>query len=758
VLNGTDDRLLVIVGPCSIHEQEAAVEYAGRLSELADTLSDDLLVVMRTYFEKPRTSVGWPGLALSPDLHGPPDPERGFRLARQLMAEITDMGVPVAVEWLTPVAPAYFEDLVAWGSIGARSVENQTYRQMASSLAMPIGMKNRTDGAVHPAVDAVRAAARRQAFLGIAPDGSAALTRTAGNPDCHVVLRGGANGPNYHSSAVRHAQGLLRAAGLSERLVIDASHGNCNKDHERQRAVALDLGQQVGAGSEVIRGVMLESFLVAGRQEAAADRPLERGQSVTDPCMSWPVTAEVLAELAAATGNRRGRRHVGSRAEDLLPEREPEAASAGNAQAASAIALVQSGIFDTYMVYEREGVWTVAGGSQASITLDANRIRLCHQGEERSWTWRSRPLGGVGDVLAELPIPEWTAYGWIAFEAAHLIAGRPELAGDGELAHLIVPQAEVRIDSAGATITCADGALHARIRDLLANVPPGARPPKTTLDINLNDDGYEDAAADAVREIEEGWLQKVVLSRIVPVDTAIDFPRTYLLGRAANTPARSFLLDIGGRRATGFCPETVLEASAGGIVSTQPLAGTRSFGNGEDQDARLRAELLNDVKEIYEHAISLKLAHDELAQVCKPDSMTVNDLMSVKPRGSVQHLASRVRGELDEDKSAWDALEAVFPAVTSSGIPKAAACAYIANHERWPRGLYSGAVVAASHDGALDAALVLRAVFEENGRRWLRAGAGIVATSLPEREYEETREKFSSVAPYLVPGSESDPE
>jgi salicylate synthetase len=503
---------------------------------------------------------------------------------------------------------------------------------------------------------------------------------------------------------------------------------------------------------------MLESFLVAGSQEAVAGRPLERGQSVTDPCMSWSVTAEVLAELASAARDRRERRHVTSRAEDVLPEPETEAAGTSNAQAAAATALVQSGIFDTYLVYEREGVWTVAGGSQASITLDADRIRLCHQGEERSWTWRSRPLGGIGDVLAELPIPEWTAYGWVAFEAAHLIAGRPDLAGDGDLVHLVVPQAEVRIDPDGATITCADEDLHTRIRDLLATIPSGSTPPPTTLDIDLDDDGYEDAVAHAVREIEEGWLQKVVLSRSVPVRTTIDFPRTYLLGRAANTPARSFLLDIGGRRATGFCPETVLEASAGRIVSTQLLAGTRSFGNGEDQDARLRAELLHDAKEIYEHAISLKLAYDELAQVCKPDSMTVNDLMSVKPRGSVQHLASRVRGELSEGKSAWDALEAVFPAVTASGIPKAAACEYITNNEKSPRGLYSGAVVAASHDGTLDAGLVLRAVFEENGRRWLRAGAGIAATSRPEREHEETREKLSSIAPYLVPDNESDPQ
>jgi salicylate synthetase len=749
ILDNADDRLLVVVGPCSLHDRETAVEYAGRLREIAEKVSDDLFLVMRAYVEKPRTSLGWTGLAHAPDPAGPPDPERGFRLARTILAEITDMTVPVAVEWLTTVAPAYLDDLVSWGCIGARTIEAQPYRQLASGLSMPIGMKNRTDGAVDVAVHAIQVARRAQVFPGVAPDGSVALTRTAGNPDCHVVLRGGSNGPNHLPPAVRDTLRLLNAAGLPERLLIDASHGNCGKDHVRQRTVVTEIGRQVGAGTTAIRGVMVESFLLAGRQDVVAGHPLARGRSITDACLSWPVTADALTELATATQARR-RRRAGGRAAGTVPAPRTDPTSTGSTPAARAVALIQAGIFDTYMVYERAGVWTVAGGCDAAITMDAGHIRVRHQGDERSRPWDSRPLVRLGETLAELPIPGWTAYGWLTFEMAHLVNGRRDLAGPGDLAHLIVPRAEVRIDRTGSTITCADSELRDRIRDVLATVEPEPPPRPLTIDIDLGGEWYRDGVADAVREIQRGTFRKVILSRAVAVDTEIDFPRTYLLGRAANTPARSFLLDIGGRRATGFCPETILEADADGAVSTQPLAGTRSFGSGLETDRRLRAELLDDPKEIYEHVISVKLAYDELTRVCAPRTVTVSDLMSVKSRGAVQHLGSRVRGGLDAGRSAWEALEAVFPAVTSSGIPKAPACDYIAHTEHGPRGLYAGAVLVATQDGALDAGLVLRSLFEENGRRWLRAGAGIVGASQPEREYQETCEKLHSIACYLV--------
>jgi salicylate synthase/phospho-2-dehydro-3-deoxyheptonate aldolase len=744
ILTRADDRLLVIVGPCSLQDKESSLDYAGRLRDVAERLSDDLFVVMRAYVEKPRTALGWAGLAHAPDLLGPPDPQQGFLLARSVLADITGMGVPVAVEWLTSVGPAYLEDLVSWGCVGARTVEAQSHRQMASALPMPVGMKNRTDGAVDVAVNAIRVAERGQAVLGVAPDGRVALTRTTGNPDCHLVLRGGTNGPNHHPRAVRDAVRRLREAGLPERVVIDASHGNSAKDHERQPAVAAEIGRQVSGGESAIRGVMLESFLLAGRQDVVAGRPVTRGRSVTDACMSLSVTAEVLAELAVATRHRRRGRAI------TVPAPRTGRPGAGSAPAVSAVAVVRAGLFDTYMVYERAGVWTVAGGSQATITMDANEIQVCHEGETHHRSWRSRPLATLGETLAELPVPGWTAYGWLTFEMAHLIADRRDLAGTGVFAHLTVPRAEVRIDHAGATVTCADARLRDRVQDVLANPvqEQDFRPIATGTD--HAGEWYRDAVAEAVREIHAGSFQKVILSRGVPVSAEIDLLRTYLLGRAANTPARSFLLDLGGRRAAGFCPETILEADADGVVSTQPLAGTRSFGNGEDADDRLRAELLSDPKEIYEHAVSVKLAFDELSTVCAPDTVAVGELMSVKPRGRVQHLGSRVRGELATDRTAWDALESVFPAVTASGIPKAAACEYIARAERGPRGLYSGAVLTASHDGTLDAALVLRTVFEENGHCWLRAGAGIIGASRPEREYEETCEKLRSVAPYLV--------
>ncbi|GAA2805367.1 salicylate synthase [Saccharopolyspora taberi] len=427
-----------------------------------------------------------------------------------------------------------------------------------------------------------------------------------------------------------------------------------------------------------------------------------------------------------------------------------EPAPTSTAAAAGAVALIQEGLFDTYMLYERAGTWTVAGGDHATVTLDAEHVRVRHEGSDRRWRWRSQPLVRLGEALAAVPMPTGTAYGWLAFEIAQLLAGRPDLAGTADLAHVVVPRAEARISHNGATITCPDPDLRDRIHDVLTTAAPAPRASTAKVDIEQDSTSYQAAVADAVRTIQRGFFRKVILSRQVPVDAGIDFPRTYLRGRAANTPARSFLLDLGGRRATGFCPETILETGADGLVSTQPLAGTRSLGNGAVDDHRLRAELLADPKEVYEHAVSVKLAYDELSRVCVPETVVVNDLMSVKPRGGVQHLGSRVRGYLDAGRTAWEALEAVYPAVTASGIPKSAACEYIARTESRPRGLYSGAVVMATQDGALDAGLVLRSLFEEKGRRWLQAGAGITAASRPEREYEETCEKLRSIAPYLV--------
>ena len=305
ILDGLDDRLLAVVGPCSVHDPEAAREYAHRLAARAQALNEDLCVVMRVYFEKPRTTTGWKGLINDPHLEGSGDVNTGLRMARELLLEVLGLGLPVGCEFLDPITPQYISDTVAWGAIGARTTESQIHRQLGSGLSMPVGFKNRTDGDVQVAVDAVRAAAASHAFAGVDRSGTPAILHTRGNPDCHVILRGGRGEPNYAPAAVAHAREKLRAAGLPERLVIDASHDNSGKDPARQPAVAADVGSQVAGGSQVIMGVMLESFLEGGRQELHAGKALVYGQSITDACMDWETTEDVLDRLAKAVSARR---------------------------------------------------------------------------------------------------------------------------------------------------------------------------------------------------------------------------------------------------------------------------------------------------------------------------------------------------------------------------------------------------------------------------------------------------------------------
>jgi 3-deoxy-7-phosphoheptulonate synthase len=308
VLERADDRLLVVVGPCSVHDAEAALEYAGRLAALAEELGDDLLVAMRVYFEKPRTTTGWKGLINDPYLDGSCDVNAGLRMARTLLLQVLDLGLPIGCEFLDPITPQYISDTVAWGAIGARTTESQTHRQLGSGLSMPIGFKNRTDGNVQVAVDAVRAAATPHAFAGIDDAGRPAILHTAGNPDGHVILRGGRGAPNCDREGVAAALEMLAGAGLAERVVIDASHDNSAKDPERQMLAVAEIGDQVAAGSAAIVGVMLESFLVEGRQdlgEGGADA-LTYGQSITDPCIDWDHTVTALKGLAAAVRTRRG--------------------------------------------------------------------------------------------------------------------------------------------------------------------------------------------------------------------------------------------------------------------------------------------------------------------------------------------------------------------------------------------------------------------------------------------------------------------
>lgn len=308
VMTGEDDRLLVVVGPCSIHDPDAGLEYAGHLVREAEKHRDDLLIVMRTYFEKPRTTVGWKGLINDPHLDGSHDIEAGLRMARSFLRDVTALGMPTATEFLEPISPQYTADLISWGAIGARTTESQIHRQLASGLSMPIGFKNGTDGGLQVALDAASAASAPQAFLGIGADGRASLVTTTGNPDTSVILRGGADGPNYGTEHVRRASERLAAAGLVDRLVVDASHGNSGKDHVRQSVVVTELGAQIATDGRAIAGVMIESNLVAGAQKLDVDAGpagLVRGQSVTDACMGWEATVVALDELAAGVRRRR---------------------------------------------------------------------------------------------------------------------------------------------------------------------------------------------------------------------------------------------------------------------------------------------------------------------------------------------------------------------------------------------------------------------------------------------------------------------
>jgi 3-deoxy-7-phosphoheptulonate synthase len=303
VLGGEDDRLLVVIGPCSIHDPAAGLEYASRLQKVAGELRDDLCIVMRVYFEKPRTTVGWKGLINDPYLDGSFAINDGLRLARRLLLDLTELGLPVGTEFLDPITPQFLADLVSWGAIGARTSESQVHRELASGLSMPVGFKNGTDGSVQRAIDAIRSAAHPHHFLSVTKQGVAAVVATRGNRDCHVILRGGAAGPNYSPEAIAAVVQQLEAAGLPGRVMVDCSHANSAKDYRRQPEVARALAAQIRAGSRALVGVMLESFLVDGRQDVSDH--MVYGQSITDACMGWERTLPLFDELAAAVRARR---------------------------------------------------------------------------------------------------------------------------------------------------------------------------------------------------------------------------------------------------------------------------------------------------------------------------------------------------------------------------------------------------------------------------------------------------------------------
>ncbi len=304
ILHGEDDRLLVVVGPCSIHDVDAAMEYARGLAALRRELGDALEIVMRVYFEKPRTTVGWKGLINDPELDGSFHINKGLRVARGLLRDLAVEGMPAATEYLDLISPQYIADLVSWGAIGARTTESQVHRELASGLSCPVGFKNSTDGSLQVAIDAIRSASRPHHFLSVTKAGRSAIFSTAGNEDCHIILRGGRQ-PNYDAESINQACAQLRAAELREVVMVDCSHANSRKDPARQADVAQSVGQQVGGGDRRIVGLMLESHLRAGRQDIVPGQPLVYGQSITDACMGWDDSAASLRLLAEAVRHRR---------------------------------------------------------------------------------------------------------------------------------------------------------------------------------------------------------------------------------------------------------------------------------------------------------------------------------------------------------------------------------------------------------------------------------------------------------------------
>ncbi|HXD05025.1 MAG TPA: 3-deoxy-7-phosphoheptulonate synthase [Burkholderiaceae bacterium] len=304
IVQGRDDRLIVVVGPCSIHDHDQAIEYARRLKHEADAHASDLLVVMRAYFEKPRTTVGWKGYINDPHLDGSFAINEGLERARRLLLELTEMGLPAGTEFLDLLSPQYIADLITWGAIGARTTESQSHRQLASGLSCPVGFKNGTDGSVKVAADAILAARAPHSFMGMTKMGVAAIFETRGNDDCHVILRGG-KAPNYDAASIQACCDALRAAGLREQVMVDVSHGNSSKRYERQIPVAEDVAAQIAAGDRRITGVMIESHLEEGRQDLVPGQPLRHGVSITDACIGFGQTTPVLDTLARAVRTRR---------------------------------------------------------------------------------------------------------------------------------------------------------------------------------------------------------------------------------------------------------------------------------------------------------------------------------------------------------------------------------------------------------------------------------------------------------------------
>ena len=405
---------------------------------------------------------------------------------------------------------------------------------------------------------------------------------------------------------------------------------------------------------------------------------------------------------------------------------------------------------DEYLLYEHDGQWVLASGMRAIIELDSRELRVVREGVTQRQEWSGRPGAVLGDAIDRLLLETDQLFGWIAFEfGVHRYGLHWRLAPRTPLARVFWPRTRLVVTREAVHLFGATPHQRDVVLGLLRDGVPEVRNVRA-VDVVSDPSGYRDRVAAAVREIAKGGYRKVILSRCVNVPFALDFPSTYRLGRRHNTPVRSFLLRLGGIRAVGYSPELVAAVGTDGTVVTEPLAGTRALGRGPARDRQARDDLQSDSKEIVEHAISVRTSLEEISEIAEPGTAAVTDFMTVRERGSVQHLGSTVSARLDASSDRMDALEALFPAVTASGIPKAAGVEAILRLDEAPRGLYSGAVVMFSADGGMDAALTLRAAYECDGHTWLRAGAGIIEESHPEREFEETCEKLSTLAPYLV--------
>jgi salicylate synthetase len=399
-----------------------------------------------------------------------------------------------------------------------------------------------------------------------------------------------------------------------------------------------------------------------------------------------------------------------------------------------------------YVVYEEDGVWFAGFGIDAEVWVDATGAHLRSSTSAVDLPLSDSPFDQVGALLGDLVSGPWTALGWVSFEA-----GRPGPAGSaGRVVHLVVPRTQVRLSSSGAVVRGPDHRLVDRFVDAVRRPRPAPSPGGVAIDHEAGAAEYMHAVELALSAIRSRTVDKVVLSRVVPVESDVDLVATYAAGRRLNSSPRSVLLSLHDVELAAFCPETVVTVAPSGALVSEPVAGTRACPPDPSEAARLRSELRSDPKEVYEHAISIRAMLEDLREVCAGEGPVASDLLSVRRRGAVQHLATRVSGHLARGRTAWDAFRALFPAVTATGVPPCRARALIEELEPAPRGLYGGAALRVEHDGTFDAALILRAVLRRGGRTCLRAGGGIVPGSTPERELEETREKLRGVAGALV--------